>query len=993
MDGRPTATDTCLRRLLTTRVKVFLERAADLPACMDRLAVFARMSGLAIQPRKCVGLWLNTAIVHAGWDGVPFLRQGETTRYLGVLVGTGDLHDANWNRRVATLQTRMGRASQVTTGLSGRAMILRCIWLPGILFTANFTFPDASTIAALHQARDVFVWRGHFDTATDKGKKVPVAATVLQLPRREGGLGLPNVQDACETQAIRKVFRWATLATGENKRWGSLLLQLVLNPLKDPFVHDGDGKVYVTPRTRSVTHKQMGDIAVWGIGYEGLAQQLTSQFPVPAMVTTSVRAQWALWSTHDLVEWTSASTVTIHLPHVGRQEWITHVRQLSLAVPAVIRRFWQHWSPVLNPWVIDERGEEIAAAVFEKVPGAGWPMRLQQRRVFQFEAHLPGPPPMGTGAERRYRKKIDFILRVMLFNNPTWVPHVSYPSPRPQLTSTPPEFDAWTWLRAETNTIEGIAPTGERVTLTCHSCNLPPTRSGGPVLDPAAMQDANHLVLQADPHLHSCPFQEPAARKLRLKVRRGHLARMHKVWKTVRQQLRRKQIGTRGRDNIRARLLSWQDRNAAIAAALRRFKWGVIWRRASGLAEVHQVFRYRLCLGALNTRRADGQHQPWCPLEGCAGREVDDLAHVFWSCGVAQRMWRALLGAWEGTTADAIDLAAYRSAIFEERPPRVSAAWAQAFRQLYGDLTAPDRVHIKATWCTWVRVAQMTLWRHRCSSVHESNRPFFELVGSVWTAIHSTFTAQAEYAKSIADPRWRAYDLAARQYDGTTTSEKPTEALVLRPHPGPVTVYRLHYDGGARGNPGPSGWGAVLQAVHRTGAVVEWAAAGYIGTSTNNVAEYNGLLAGLRAVKARGITRLTVYGDSDLIRRQLQGDAGVGATLRHLHSAALALLDHLDFYICLHVRRQWNKAADALANLAMNDKCSYGGATAELPREARAALHRHTTTDAFWTPPTNDPPRLAFSRLYAPSQRRAEAARQGHTSAADRHERRRSVPF
>ena len=224
------------------------------------------------------------------------------------------------------------------------------------------------------------------------------------------------------------------------------------------------------------------------------------------------------------------------------------------------------------------------------------------------------------------------------------------------------------------------------------------------------------------------------------------------------------------------------------------------------------------------------------------------------------------------------------------------------------------------------------------------------------------------------------YDLAARQFDGSALADNEATTAVAAPDsPPPTGLFRLHYDGGARGNPGPSGCGAVLQVVREGSSTVVGAAASFLGTSTNPVAEYNGLLEGLKAARARNITRLTIYGDSDLIRRQLQGDAKVGATLRHLHSAAMAQLDQLEYYVCLHVRRQWNKAADALANLAMTNRRSYQGKTSMLPPNMQAILKDTTLADALWAPPVSEPARLDYARLYGPSQRRVEAQRQGHS--------------
>src|SRR5665647_3966992 len=95
-------------------------------------------------------------------------------------------------------------------------------------------------------------------------------------------------------------------------------------------------------------------------------------------------------------------------------------------------------------------------------------------------------------------------------------------------------------------------------------------------------------------------------------------------------------------------------------------------------------------------------------------------------------------------------------------------------------------------------------------------------------------------------------------------------------------------DGGSRGNPGPAGIGAIL--LTASGDVVE-ELADSIGTATNNVAEYQALLAGLELALDRGALRLDVFLDSELVVRQVNGQYKVkDAGLKPLHAQALSLI-------------------------------------------------------------------------------------------------------
>ncbi|HEY5168806.1 MAG TPA: Nif3-like dinuclear metal center hexameric protein, partial [Thermoleophilia bacterium] len=128
--------------------------------------------------------------------------------------------------------------------------------------------------------------------------------------------------------------------------------------------------------------------------------------------------------------------------------------------------------------------------------------------------------------------------------------------------------------------------------------------------------------------------------------------------------------------------------------------------------------------------------------------------------------------------------------------------------------------------------------------------------------------------------------------------------------------YHLYTDGGARGNPGPAGIGARLMTAG--GDVVE-DVSDFIGKATNNVAEYQALIAGLEVALDRGVERLDVFLDSELVVRQVNGRYKVkDAGLKPLHQQACLLLSRFHEVDVKHVRREQNAAADALVNQAID---------------------------------------------------------------------------
>ena len=125
-----------------------------------------------------------------------------------------------------------------------------------------------------------------------------------------------------------------------------------------------------------------------------------------------------------------------------------------------------------------------------------------------------------------------------------------------------------------------------------------------------------------------------------------------------------------------------------------------------------------------------------------------------------------------------------------------------------------------------------------------------------------------------------------------------------------------HCDGGARGNPGPAGYGAVLQ--DEAGLVLAELSE-FLGVRTNNVAEYSGLLGCLQWALDNHHLRLRVVSDSELMVKQIQGKYKVNSPdLRPLWEEARRRIARLDGFEIAHALRHKNKAADQLANEAMD---------------------------------------------------------------------------
>jgi broad specificity phosphatase PhoE/ribonuclease HI len=161
-------------------------------------------------------------------------------------------------------------------------------------------------------------------------------------------------------------------------------------------------------------------------------------------------------------------------------------------------------------------------------------------------------------------------------------------------------------------------------------------------------------------------------------------------------------------------------------------------------------------------------------------------------------------------------------------------------------------------------------------------------------------------------------------------------------------------DGGARGNPGPAGWGAVVREADTGEVLLERAES--IGRATNNVAEYRGLIAGLQAAADLRASAVEVKMDSKLVIEQMTGRWKIKHPgLRPLAAEAAALVRRFDEVRWKWVPRERNKAADRLANQAMDAAAGGGGrtvaaASAPAVTTAPVAPHRRGSWELVGTP-------------------------------------------
>ena len=153
-------------------------------------------------------------------------------------------------------------------------------------------------------------------------------------------------------------------------------------------------------------------------------------------------------------------------------------------------------------------------------------------------------------------------------------------------------------------------------------------------------------------------------------------------------------------------------------------------------------------------------------------------------------------------------------------------------------------------------------------------------------------------------------------YPSRNARRQSNELFDMLPAKPPEKYLIAHIDGGARGNPGPAGYGVFIE--DETGRKVA-ALSEYVGQNTNNFAEYQGLIGALEYALGHGHKALKVISDSELMVRQIKGIYKVkNLALQDLHARAKELIAKLEWFSIGHVLRGHNREADRLANEAMD---------------------------------------------------------------------------
>jgi ribonuclease HI len=715
-----------------------------------------------------------------------------------------------------------------------------------------------------------------------------------ELKRTDGGLSIPNICTELMTMSVTAVSHWATTSSSTDQTMGEILLD-----------NKGPGPTYIMPLDAARQQPCQLQHNMWKTG---------------AMILSNIHSKPYDNDERDGIMWCSEHFKPAFSKASWNGDWL-HLdltSKMNERLPDILLKrrqsrgtFCGEWLPytktTTDGWLLDPTGTAYRLAtssVASSTTTLGDIMRWEwvRRGVLKFM------PRNGISAYSRPSiRAFERLCAALVYN----FPQLLY---RPHRTNVLRPYNGQSYRDHEWH----LSP--EEKTLTHFDTTL--TKATHKVqsaieCDRMATKDTNGHPVQF--HAHPC-----FSRLIQLWGGAQRWA-IHRARHRQQVEAVRKQVGE-------------QAREAAIKKAVHSA--GPIWNGMQLVAwnDIHKVPRITVYASQTLLRLKANKLSLWnhanadlsCPHSDCHRLGQTSVQHLFWECPNAKRIWKYFFGLWEkvGITPGQDPVLWIFSLDLPDTPRR---AWDAIRTQLESDHTTNEKLqdHLYT-------VAQM-LWRYMTAS----------LIHAIWCARLRSMeseppTENAQMAIVITRLEAGMCNLSRLAFSQAEDAESRAAATVLKGYVNCLLdqtsviplipnstrgVYLLFFDGGSRGNPGPGGSGSVIVRVQmdsHTASIVWVASMAYSRQdTTNNIAEYWGLIHGLREAQRSKLEPLHVVGDSALILSQQRLHRPPRQQrLAQLYRTSRRLADCIDIRGWYHHYRAFNKMADKAANIAMDTKSS-----------------------------------------------------------------------
>ncbi|KAF1333494.1 Rxlr effector protein, partial [Globisporangium splendens] len=882
---------------------VFLKQGRQLPRLMQLLTEFGQQSGLHVQPTKSSYISLNTAVVQEQRCGIPILKHGETVRYLGIQIGTGNITQANWEDRLQKLRTRLIIATKVSNSVVGRVLILNSVLLPSILFTAGYIKPPAKVVDQLVNLQKQFLWKSTLGT---DGMRHKVSPSLLYLPVKEGGIGLYSIPLAIKRQAMRRTTRWLQRARDRyTEAWHEQVHQ-------DKSQNWGCCAISPKERSQHAQARLYQTNNIHRLGWEYLGEDLVAaEGRNPAWKDDLKRQMESLLPTVDL-EWRSDGRVGVYF---GRKPEQT-IHQLSEET----RAFWPSFQWNDNPWIIDSQGGQytVKTVPFLKECNLGsFNVRREEERVFSVRL----PTMMATLTSKRRAVLRKLVTSIILCSPEIEIDVGSQLISQQEPWSRKPTKREYKWISNGMGTIIAM-PGSER----SHTDYIQMQRQANGVLwtvtdwtgDATCQQDVAMIeeeiktvgwTFKPHPLTTHCPWlvhECTPPNSIQKTIDRARTRRLHsKLYQGLGVLV--------DKLNEVAKTDQWYSHVQYRLPA-------DLWKQRGCLTPYQMWTTYRISTMQLNLFHPGRSESSACPSNAGCGETKETISHILWSCKRAQAAWMAFLGRWIGRTLTEQALNLFLPHIASRSAPPGQRSLLRELEKSFGFITPEHSTALQKLWFIVTSSIPVLLWRTRVEIVHERQHVAIEeSTKRVWTACVMQVRAVAHRMRALKGEKINATCLSQL----LSVLERQDLSRQLEAW----ATARLYFDGGARGNPGPGGSGWALIFLNERSNRWELKACGYayMGPEvTNNWCEYSALKDGL-AYSAHYLqhyeVKLEVFGDSQMIIAAQNGFSSIRQTkLQPLAVRVNQIIANFAWTSWNHTKREPNKMTDLLANMAMNSK-------------------------------------------------------------------------
>jgi ribonuclease HI len=302
---------------------------------------------------------------------------------------------------------------------------------------------------------------------------------------------------------------------------------------------------------------------------------------------------------------------------------------------------------------------------------------------------------------------------------------------------------------------------------------------------------------------------------------------------------------------------------------------------------------------------------------------------MLWDCEMARELWTVAMANWHSLcgTHQILGKSDIFSAQLQDVPIGLTRTitTATAADPRMTPVETGDQVHafLSLAWRLCVFATIHAIWRHRLNTLYppefQWNIEFAK--GALRRRLREGY-AMLENANSVADNTYSVIRAARIAVAGLTADRGD---ILPRPIVSTQPRYTIFFDGGSRGNPGAGGSGSVICRMTQDRGLdeVEWVACTSLAhpTTTNNIAEFFGLQMALATAKLLGLRNVHVVGDSMMIINMMQQRRQpLSKRLRQIYLRCRRLADVCEIVTWTHHYRRYNKAADQLANIAMDTR-------------------------------------------------------------------------